>query len=256
MSEPAENLRERIVRAAADLLAEGGRDAVSTRAVSAKAGVQAPAIYRQFGDMQELVRAAAREILARYVRRKAALEPSHDPLEDLRRGWDEHIEFGLSNPAAYALLYGDPEASTEAQESREGLAILEGRVKRLAQAGLLRVNVPHAVRVIRAGGSGVTISLIATPREERDARLSHAVRDALFASLLVSKVDKPVERTGRVAAHAVALRAVLDEAPDVLSPGEKQLLVEWLDRLAKAEAQPRPQRGNRRSKALDSSKSR
>jgi hypothetical protein len=34
------------VQAAARLLAEGGREAVSTRAVAAAAGVQAPTIYR------------------------------------------------------------------------------------------------------------------------------------------------------------------------------------------------------------------
>jgi len=51
---------QRIVRAAAELLTKGGLDAVSTRAVSAAAGVQPPAIYRRFGDMQGLLDAAAR----------------------------------------------------------------------------------------------------------------------------------------------------------------------------------------------------
>jgi len=46
--------RARIVRAATELLATGGRNAVTTRAVSAAAGVQAPTIYRHFGDMQSL----------------------------------------------------------------------------------------------------------------------------------------------------------------------------------------------------------
>jgi len=38
----------------------------------------------------------------------------------------------------------------------------------------------------------------------------------------------------RVAVHAVALRALLTEAPSVLSPAEQQLLNDWLDRLATA----------------------
>ncbi|NED93539.1 helix-turn-helix transcriptional regulator, partial [Streptomyces sp. SID11233] len=45
-----EGLRERIVAAATELLEESGREAVTTRAVAARAGVQAPAIYRLFGD--------------------------------------------------------------------------------------------------------------------------------------------------------------------------------------------------------------
>src|SRR5688572_30149327 len=110
MAERTTDVRERIVCAAAELLTRGGREAVSTRAVSAEAGVQAPAIYRQFGDMQALLHAAAREVLARYVRQKAAREPADDPLEDLRRGWDLHVAFGLANPAAYALLYANATA--------------------------------------------------------------------------------------------------------------------------------------------------
>ena len=60
--------RERIVEAAAALLAQGGREAVSTRAVSAAAGVQAPTIYRIFGDKQGLLDAVASRGFAEYVR--------------------------------------------------------------------------------------------------------------------------------------------------------------------------------------------
>jgi len=67
---------QRIVRAAAELLTKGGLDAVSTRAVSAAAGVQPPAIYRRFGDMQGLLDAAARDVFARYVRQKATRLPA------------------------------------------------------------------------------------------------------------------------------------------------------------------------------------
>src|SRR5213082_3591627 len=88
------DVRERIMRAAAGLLAQGGREAVTTRAVSAAAGVQAPTLYRQFGDMRGLLNAVARETLAAYVRDKAAQEPGDDPVEDLRRGWDLHVAFG------------------------------------------------------------------------------------------------------------------------------------------------------------------
>ncbi|MGC5311828.1 helix-turn-helix domain-containing protein [Micromonospora zamorensis] len=45
----AQTTRDRIVEAAGRLLAESGRDAVTTRVVSAAAGVQPPAIYRLFG---------------------------------------------------------------------------------------------------------------------------------------------------------------------------------------------------------------
>ena len=71
---------------------------------------------------------------------------------------------------------------------------------------------------------------------ERDARLSHDTREAVIAAITVT--PDPKKRGGeaagsnRVAARAVALRAVLSSAPAVLSPGEQVLLGEWLDRLS------------------------
>jgi len=235
MTERPTDLRHRIVRAAATLLTRGGREAVSTRAVSAAAGVQAPAIYRQFGNMRGLLLAAAREILAGYVRQKATREPTDDPIEELRRGWDVHVAFGLANPAAYALIYADSDAEAEGPEVRDGYAMLEALVARIAEAGRLRVSVPHAVRLIHAGACGVTLSLITSPPNERDLRLSDAMRDMVFAAILGAPIAEATRSTGRVAARAVALRAVLTEARGVLSSGEQQLLGEWLDRLASDE---------------------
>ena len=100
--------RDRILRAAATLLAEGGREAVTTRAVSAAADAQPPTIYRQFGDMRGLLDAVAADGFARYMEVKVARGETADPVADLRAGWDAHVGFGLANPALYALMYGDP----------------------------------------------------------------------------------------------------------------------------------------------------
>lgn len=215
--------RDRIVRAAADLLAKGGRGAVSTRAVAAAANVQAPAIYRHFGDMQGLLDAAAREVLAGYVRGKARRSASKDPVADLRRGWDEHVAFGLANPAAYTLIYGRDDADVPA--AKEGFAMLEALVTRVAEAGRLRVSVRMAARLIHAGARGVTLSLMASPD---DVALSRAMRDAVLAAVTVGRAAAP----RAIEARAVALRAVLPEAGDRLSDGERVLLDEWLARLS------------------------
>lgn len=243
MSEGTTDVRARILRAAGELLARGGRPALTTRAVSAAAGVQAPTLYRQFGDLRGLLDALARETLADYVREKATAEPADDPVEELRRGWDRHVAFGLAHPGAYVLIYGDPSAAAhDAPAARhDGEAILRGLVSRIARAGRLRVDVAHAVRLIAAAGEGVTLSLIACPPGARDPRLSVAMREAVLAAITTAPTadDNAPEAApgpGRVAARAVALRAVLAEvAPaGVLSPAEAHLLGEWLDRLAGA----------------------
>ena len=235
MSKRQVPVRERIVRAAADLLVREGLEAVSTRAVSAAAGVQAPAIYRQFGDMRGLLDAAAREVLATYVAKKAKREASDDPVEDLRRGWDEHVAFGLANPAAYTLLYGSGANAEDVPANRKGLAILEALVGRVAEAGRLRVDIETAVRLIHAGGSGATLMLVNMPAAKRDLSLSHAMREAVLAAVTTTPPPKGKRGAGRVASRAVALRAVLPEAGVAISDGERHLLGEWLDRLARSD---------------------
>jgi AcrR family transcriptional regulator len=238
---PRPDARARIVRAAAKLLATGGRSAVTTRAVSAAAGVQPPTIYRQFGDMQGLLGVVAHETLTVNVREQATRARANDPVEDLRRGWDLHVAFGLANPDAFALLYSAPSGAAYTSVIREGVAVLQGLVARIAEAGRLRVDVVHATVLIHAAGTGVTLTLAATPPEERDPGLSETMREAILTAITVP--DSAVAPDGgsdaapaaeRVAVHAVALRALLAEAPSVLSPAERQLLSDWLDRLATA----------------------
>jgi len=238
------DVRARILRAATELLATGGRTAVTTRAVSAAAGVQPPTIYRHFGDMQGLLDVAARETLAVHVREQATRALTNDPVEDLRRGWDLHIAFGLAHPDAFALLYGAPSVAASVSLIHEGVAVLEGLITRIAEAGRLRVDVGHATDLIHAAGTGVTLTLASTPPEERDPRLSETMREAILTAITAPvSADTPNEgpdaapAAERVAVHAVALRALLTGASGILSPAERGLLSDWLDRLGTIKAQ-------------------
>ncbi|HYO30402.1 MAG TPA: TetR/AcrR family transcriptional regulator [Thermomicrobiales bacterium] len=225
--------RDRIVQAAAELLAEGGREAVSTRAVAAAAGVQAPTIYRLFGDMRGLLDEVAGFGFSRYLGEKTAREVVEDPVEDLRRGWDLHVGFGLANPAFYALMYGDPGTKPTAALAAE--EILRELVQRIAEAGRLRVGVERAVGMIHAAGSGVVLALIGTESDQRDPALSGAAREAILAAVITDGSDGEATRgdgRDRAANRAVALKTILPEAEADLTPGERALLSELLDRIA------------------------
>ena len=144
--------RDRIVEAAAALLTEGGREAVSTRAVCTAAGVQAPTIYRIFGDKQGLLDEVASHGFSSYLSSKVALEHSADPVEDLRRGWDLYVGFGVAQPAFYTLIYGEPRPGVETPAARDAAAILAAQVRRIAEAGRLRVSEERAVQLVAATG--------------------------------------------------------------------------------------------------------
>lgn len=229
-----ESPRERILSATAALLATGGRGAVSTRAVSSAAGVQPPTIYRHFGEMQGLLDEVAARGFADYVQRKNARAKSADPLDDLRMGWDLHVEFGLSHPAIYALMYGDPREGSAPGAAREAREILVQLVGAVAAAGRLHVSVDRAVRMIAASGVGVVLLLIATPAEQRDPELSSATREAVLAAITNTPPSSALPTAydpRRPTSHAVALKAVLPEAADAFTPAELGLLDEWLNRL-------------------------
>lgn len=220
--------RRRILDAAAGLLAQGGADALSTRAIGAAANVQAPTIYRLFGDKRGLLDALAVHGLTAYLERKSARQPCDDPVADLREGWDEHVTFGLENPALYLLMYGDPRPGTPPPPAAlEGLRILAGRIARIARAGRLRVSEQHAADLVHAAGRGTTLTLIEQPESVRDPGLSDLARESIIAAITTD--ERPPAEPGVVTA-AVALRAALAET-NALTDSEQALLRDWLDRI-------------------------
>lgn len=246
-TEPPVGTRERIVRATAGLLAEGGREAVSTRAIGAAAGVQAPTIYRLFGDLRGLLDEVMSYGFASYLEAKTSRAPAADPVEDLRRGWDLHVGFGVANPALYALIYGDPKPGGTSTAATRAAEILDGLVHRVAIAGRLRVDAQRAARIIHSAGCGVTLTLIATAPEDRDPLVSEITREAVLAAVTID--DPPggpaggaaftPGETGRraesVVTAAAALQAALQDEPAPLTAAERGLLVDWLGRLTRAE---------------------
>jgi AcrR family transcriptional regulator len=223
-----DDVRARIIAAAAGLLASRDRDALTTRAVAVAAGVQVPTIYRLFGDKSGLIDAVAEHGFATYLAEKELHEFGRDPVEDLRAGWDLHIGFGLANPVLYALMTGDPRPGARSRAAAAGDQILHERIRRLALAGRLRVREELAADLVQAAGRGTVLTLLSMPEDRRDPGLSEAAREAVIAAITT---ESPVLDSPGPAAAAIALRAVLPDAT-ILTDGERRLLAEWLDRLA------------------------
>lgn len=227
-----DSTRERIIEAAFALLAEGGREAVSTRAVCAASGVQSPTIYRIFGDKNGLLDAVASHGFESYLAEKEAIAETDDPVEDLRRGWDLHVAFGLANPACYSLIYGEARPGVESPAAQRASAVLAKRVKRIAEAGRLRVSEERAVHLIHSAGCGMTFTLISLPEDERDPALSVMAREATVAAVTTGR---PGTAGTSPTSIAVALAAVAPQL-SVLTAAERALLTEWMDRVAQAPA--------------------
>lgn len=222
--------RSTIIDVAARLLREHGPAAVTTRGVAEEAGVQAPAIYRLFGDKDGLLDAVAEHVLASYVSTKAATVQAAsaenvDPLDDLRAGWQMQIDFGVANPTLFGLL-SDPGRALRSPAVQAGKQVLESRVHRVAAAGRLRVSEQRAVDLIHAAGTGTVLTILSTPPEQRDHRLADDMYEAVLRQILTD-ASEPAEDAAM--ATAVTFRAIAPRL-DVLSEAERQLLAEWLDR--------------------------
>ncbi|MFC9086311.1 TetR/AcrR family transcriptional regulator [Nocardiopsis dassonvillei] len=244
--------RQKVIEAAADLLRNHGRTAVTTRAVSTAAEVQPPTIYRLFGDMNGLLNAVAADGFTRYLARKTAQPASSDPVEDLRGGWDLHVGFGVENPAHYLLMYGDPAPGGSGETTREARRILLTLVHRVAEAGRLVVGVEQAADMVHAAGMGVTLSLIRAGSDRPDPSLSARTREAVLTAITSAPgADTDPDGGGAVgtgpgadrdrepARRAIALRSVLDRSRAEFSDGERILLGELLTRLADSDPGPR-----------------
>ena len=225
--------RAQLVEVAAELLATAGPDAVTTRSVALAAGVQAPTIYRLFGDKSGLLDAVVEHGYASYMARKH-LDADSDPVQGLRAGWELHVGFGLANPELFHLMHAALRTPQGRAAAATGIGVLQARVHRVAVAGRLRVTERRAVELIQATSTGVVFTLIGQADDERDDTLADAAWESVCATILTDASTAAI--TGPAAA-AVTLRAAL---PDLtaLSAAERALLGDWLDRIAESQGVP------------------
>ncbi len=229
MEEKGKSSRDRLLSSAARLLAERGID-VSTRAICEDAGVTAPTLYHHFADRAGLLDAVVDRGFTDYLERKRSIESTGDPIEDLRRGWDDHVAWGVANPSFYALMYGQVRPGRRSAAADEAEGLLGEKLAAAGARGLLRVPPELGVRMFMSANVGLTLQLIRRPDAAADD-LSARVRESTMHGVL--RVDTPGLEPSGLAGTAVALRVAL-AGSDVLEPAERALLALWLDRLALA----------------------
>jgi hypothetical protein len=124
-------------------------------------------------------------------------------VQDLREGWGAHMTFGLARPGPFAILHG----ATRSRRPR-----------------------------LRA--MGTVLTLLGEPEGRRGAGLSEAAREAVVAAITGQAAPADPGPSGA----AAALRASLDRAA-TLTPGERHLLGDLLDRIADERQRPTPPQG-------------
>jgi AcrR family transcriptional regulator len=223
-----EDVRTRSIEVALQLLKEGGRDALTTRAVADAAGIQAPTLYRLFGDKRGLLDAVVEYSYVSAFNAKKEQNYDPDPLENLRKAWEHHTTYGLENPILYALMVGDPRPGFPSPVTQKVQQRLGETIHQIALAGRLRVTEKQAVELVYAASTGAVLALLAMPEEHRDLRLA---RDACEAVIAAITDDSPTSNKPGAEAAAITLKAALSEVKS-LTDGERFFLTELLDRIA------------------------
>ena len=226
----------RLLRAAAELLANSAGAPVSTRQITQLAGVTAPTLYHHFGDKEGLFDAVVSAGFEEYVAGERDFAPSGQPLEDIRRMWDNHVQFGLNQPELYLVMFGNIRPESRPSIVADAEALMEEMLNKAAAAGQLNVQPREAARSILAANVGVTLMLIAEPAAERNLELSTMTRDAMiFAVSSDQGRDAGPGDSGKssVVVAAIALNAALQAShSDQLSSSELKLFLEWLHRIS------------------------
>ena len=228
--------RERILGAALTLLMAGGRDAVTTRAVAEAAGVQPPVLYRLFRDKRGLLDAVTEYGFALYLSEKRQPHCSEDQIQFLRDGWARHIQFGLTHPELYLLMYADPQSADTGRSVPHGRPGLTAHMQMIAAAGRLRLPVGLAADLFHGAACGVVMTLLAVSAKERNMALSQVACEAALSSILTNRPIAPDYGTATAANMLQAQLVHADSqrlpASSLFTEAELSLMLEWLARLA------------------------
>jgi AcrR family transcriptional regulator len=230
-AESSAQTRDRLLLAAAELLESANGEDVSTRAICERAGVRSPTLYHHFGSKERLLDAVVSHGFRAFLASSPPAEDD-DPIERIRTGWDLHVRFGLENPSFYALVYGRARPGQPCAVVADLQGMILETLQPAAANGRLRVAPDHAAEQIVAASSGVALSLIAQPEQDRDFALSDRVRDAILDSITTPAGGRRTAPKPSQASAAVTLAATLDSTPADFSETEAALLREWLQRLA------------------------
>jgi AcrR family transcriptional regulator len=167
-----ERLREEIIDAALDLVADTGNLAqLSLRAVAKRAGITAPSIYRHFPSLDHLAAAVVERCIAELAAARADPDAqTGDPVAALRRRLHGYARFALAHPGYYQVMFGPdtlPGLVTDYEHSprRSTFESLVAAVTRCQQAGVDRSDDPRrTATLLWAGVHGLVSLRLSRPR--------------------------------------------------------------------------------------------
>jgi AcrR family transcriptional regulator len=159
-------LRDRMVAAAAGLLAEKGVAGLTARSLAARAGTSAPAIYELFGDKAGVVRELYFEGFRQLSGELGASAESSDPLADVWALATVYRRFIRANRELAGVMFSRPfldfaPGPDELASTSSAQSFVVARVRRCIEAGRLRGDETDVAQVLVALIQGMAFAEVA-----------------------------------------------------------------------------------------------
>jgi AcrR family transcriptional regulator len=101
-----ESLRRDILDAAREVFVSQGYENASMRKIAERIGYSPTTIYLYFKDKSDLLECLCNETFSQLMTRLRLIESeATDPVDALRRGMREYVEFGLAHPSQYQVTF-------------------------------------------------------------------------------------------------------------------------------------------------------
>ena len=189
--------RDEILDAAERIFVEQGYDGATIRKIAEAVGLSSTALYLHFPDKAAILREICVQRLNGMAETTAAIAAMPGtPMERLRAHMVAYVEFGLTNPNAYRLIYMTRPLEAEeggVQDTARELGIgvyraFEQAVADVADEGLLNADARTATQALWAGAHGVIALVITKPYFDwvEPRQLAKVTLEALMQGLLKS----------------------------------------------------------------------
>lgn len=160
--------RRKILEAARRMFVEHGYEATTMRAIAAKIGYTPTAIYHHFRNKETLLTELTTQDFRALAQAFQQIGAVADPLERLRRIGQAYVEFGLTHPMHYQLMFmtphpavRDPKGIVAGDPGQDAYAFLVQTCEQAIASGRFRPELqdPHEVAQILWSASHGLVSL-------------------------------------------------------------------------------------------------
>lgn len=185
------DLRQALIDAALELVAEKDVSSLSLREVARKAGVSHAAPYRHFEDKEALLAGVAEQGFGMFHQAlEQAAQHINDPLERLEAGFIAYIRYAIENPTHYRILFGAYGANATETYPFLAVAIKQAFmqfVDTIAQGqslGIIRSGNPEKLaQSVWASSHGLAMLLIDGQLTDKEKAMSSGQTTCVYESL-------------------------------------------------------------------------